>query len=313
MISLTTPRDKLALALVVLSLPPLLYLGNPAIALLFAGACSIALNQSLLSFGTVAGKYALQTAIVLLGFSMDAKNLLSLSADYTLLVALYVLLTLAIGLALGKIISDDQTSNKLIASGTAICGGTTIASLSPLVRATPEQTGVALALVFLLNALALFTFPYIGHWLELSQTQFGVWVSLAIHDTSSVVATAVIYGEEAAKVATTLKLGRTLWLIPLLLVFALLEKSSQAKLRIPGFIILFVLASVLGSSLPVPAQITHGASLISKALLVLALFCIGTEINRETVKRLRGQTLLHGLLLWFMVVPVTLLVVMYLI
>jgi len=308
---LDTTRDKLALGLVVLALPGLILLGNPAIALLVAGAGSIILNQNLLSFGTEAGKYALQTAIVLLGFCMDAGNLLSLSAEYTLLVAGYVLLTLALGIGLGLLISRDKVSNKLISSGTAICGGTTIASLSPIIKASPEQTGVALALVFLLNAVALFTFPYIGEWLELSQTQFGVWVSLAIHDTSSVVATAVIYGEEAGKVATTLKLGRTLWLIPLLLIFAILEKSPQAKLRIPGFIVLFIGASILGSTISFPDQVISTAGYISKALLVVALFCIGSEISRDTVKRLRGQTLVHGLLLWLIVVPATLLIVVY--
>ena len=201
------------------------------------------------------------------------------------------------------------SSSQLIASGTAICGGTTIASLSPVIQARPEQTGVALALVFLLNALALFTFPAIGEYLALTQEQFGVWAALAIHDTSSVVATSALYGEEAAMVATTVKLGRTLWLIPLLLVFSILQHQGSAKLRIPLFIVLFILTACTGSVVSLPAAVVGTASTASKMLLIVALFFIGTEISRETLRGLRGTVLVHGLLLWALVVPLTLLAV----
>lgn len=307
--SLKTPQTLLALVL----LPVVLYSRNPAIALLVGAAISLIFNQQVIPQAGLLGKYALQSAIVLLGLKLNASQLMQISADYSLLVTAYVGLTLAVGLAMGWALRNDRKCSQLIASGTAICGGTTIASLSPVIRARPEQTGVALTLVFLLNALALFTFPIIGEHLALSQQQFGVWSALAIHDTSSVVATAAIYGEEAATVATTVKLGRTLWLIPLLLVFSILQKTGSAKLRIPGFIILFVIAACAGSLIALPAPVISGASTLSKLLLVIALYCIGTEISRQTLRALRGRVLLHGLLLWALVVPITLMMVMHLV
>jgi uncharacterized integral membrane protein (TIGR00698 family) len=210
---------------------------------------------------------------------------------------------------IGRLMKVERNSSLLMASGTAICGGTTIATLSPIIKARPDQTGVALAIVFLLNAVALFTFPHVGHWLEMTQEQFGVWVALAIHDTSSVVATAQIYGEESAAVATTLKLGRTLWLIPLVLIVSFRERSEGAKVRLPGFILVFLLASVAGSTLPIPEFIPSTAAALSKALLVIALFFIGTEISRSTLGNLKGKVLVQALALWGIVVPATLFMV----
>lgn len=291
-----------------IAIPGLVYYGNPAIALMVATVAAVVLNRSLLPGASTYGKYALQTAIVLLGLRLDAGFLLELSEGFALVIGVYVVLTLALGLVLGKLIRSEPASSKLISAGTAICGGTAIASLSPIVHARSEQTGMAMALVFLLNAVALLTFPLIGEYLGLTQSQFGIWVSMAIHDTSSVVATAAIYGDEAASVATTLKLGRTLWLIPLMLLFSLYEKAPQAKLRIPGFILLFVAASLVSSTLTLPTLVPEVAGVVSKALLVVALFFIGSDITRETLKRLRGTVLLQGLALWALVVPLTLLV-----
>jgi uncharacterized integral membrane protein (TIGR00698 family) len=219
-----------------------------------------------------------------------------------------VVITIIVGLVIGKILATEKKSSILVSSGTAICGGTAIACLSPTIRARPEQTAVVMALVFLLNAVALFVFPIVGEYFAMTQTQFGTWAALAIHDTSSVMATASIYGEEATAVATTLKLCRTLWLIPLVLLFSLLEKSPEAKLRLPVFILLFMLASVAGSTLSLSSTIPHYAGAASKILLVIALFCIGLEINRTTLKNFRGKVLVQGLLLWAIVVPVTLLI-----
>jgi uncharacterized integral membrane protein (TIGR00698 family) len=304
--ALKAPQTLLALLL----LPVVLYSRNPAIGLLVGAAISLGFNKTVIPQAGTLGKYALQTAIILLGLKLNASELVKISADYSLVVTAYVGLTLSIGLVLGRMLGNETKCSQLIASGTAICGGTTIASLSPVIRARPEQTGVALTLVFLLNAVALFTFPLVGKYLALSQEQFGLWAALAIHDTSSVVATAAIYGEEAAKVATTVKLGRTLWLIPLLLVFSILQSSGSAKLRVPGFIIGFIAAACAGSLIDLPAVVTSTASTASKFLLVIALYCIGTEISRQTLRDLRGGVLLHGLFLWALVVPLTLLMVM---
>ena len=303
--TLVTPPTVLGIAL----LPVLIYHGNPAVGLLVGAFLSLTFNKPIFSHASSIGKYALQSAIVLLGFKLNASELIKISADYSILVTAYVLITLSVGLCIGKLLGCQLKSSQLISSGTAICGGTTIASLSPVIQARPEQTGIALTLVFLLNAVALFTFPAIGKYLALTQEQFGVWAALAIHDTSSVVATSALYGEEAMKVATTVKLGRTLWLIPLLLVFSVMQHRGSAQLRVPLFIVLFILAACAGSLVDLPVTLLTGASTASKVLLVIALFCIGTEISREILAGLRGKFLYQGVLLWAMVVPLTLLAV----
>lgn len=293
-------------------LPMLIYVGNPAVALLVGSALSLLTNAKIVPGSDKLGKYALQTAIILLGLKLNAAMLIQISADYSLMVTFYVLATLAVGFTIGRLLRNDDVSNQLISSGTAICGGTTIASLSPIIYARPDQTAVALTVVFLLNALALFTYPYIGEFLQLTQEQFGVWCALSIHDTSSVVATALLYGEDAGAVATTLKLGRTLWLIPLLVVASVMARQD-ARVQVPIFVLLFILSAMLGSFLDLPAWLTTSAGSISKALLVLALYCIGTDISRTTVRELRGATLVQGIALWLIAAPATLAAVYYLV
>lgn len=310
-----TARDiplPVQIGLTVLPLPVLIYLGNPAVALLVGSALSLTINGKIVPASDKLGKYALQTAIVLLGLKMNATMLIQISADYSLMVTVYVLGILAAGFLIGRLVRNDDVSNQLISSGTAICGGTTIASLSPIINARADQTAVALSLVFLLNAVALFTYPYIGHYLELTQQQFGVWCALSIHDTSSVVATGLSYGEEAGAVATTLKLGRTLWLIPLLVAASFLA-NQDARVRVPMFVILFVISAMVGSLIQLPEMVINTASFTSKALLVFALYCIGTDISRETVKKLRGSTVVQGISLWLIAAPATLAAVYYLV
>lgn len=292
--------------LIAVALVPLVYMGNPALALLAGLTISITLDRSPIARGSTYGKYLLQTAIVLLGLKLNAAQLLDISGTYALPIAGFVCVTSVIGLLLGWFIRSDRSTNALISSGTAICGGTTIATLSPIIAARPEQTGAALCVVFLLNAVALITFPAIGTWLNLSQEQFGVWAALAIHDTSSVVATAQMYGTKAAEVATTVKIGRTLWLIPLIVIASLVVGAQQSKIRIPNFVFIFVGASLLGSwvGLSNPATMLIGD--IASALLVVALFFVGTEITRQTLKSLRLTTVLHGVALWLLVIPVVL-------
>ena len=292
--------------LIAVALVPIVYMGNPALALLAGLTTSITLDRSPIAGGSIYGKYLLQTAIVLLGLKLNAAQLLDISGTYALPIAGFVCVTSVIGLLLGWFIRSDRSTNALISSGTAICGGTTIATLSPIIAARPEQTGAALCVVFLLNAVALITFPAIGTWLNLSQEQFGVWAALAIHDTSSVVATAQIYGTKAAEIATTVKIGRTLWLIPLIVIASLVVGAQQSKIRIPNFVFVFVGASLLGSwvGLSNPATMLIGD--IASALLVVALFFVGTEITRQTLKSLRLTTVLHGVALWLLVIPVVL-------
>ncbi|MGD8415635.1 MAG: putative sulfate exporter family transporter [Pseudomonadales bacterium] len=303
----------LGLILAAVAIGPLIYVGNPAIALLVGGAIALALDRTPVPYASLIGRYTLQTAIVLLGFKLDLQTVWSLSATYTWGVALFVLTTLVVGFLYARALRSERNPSALIVAGTAICGGTTIATLSPIIGARPHETAVTLSLVFLMNVVALFTFPLIGHWLGLSQLEFGLWSSLAIHDTSSVVATAAIYGDKAAEVATTIKLGRTLWLIPLVLFASVVATSGaqagRARVRVPGFILAFVAATAVGTFVDLPQMLTTVAGQVSKALLVCALFLIGCELTRATLRRIRGRIFWLGVLLWLTAAPLTLLAI----
>ena len=298
--------------LIPLILVPLIFWGTPLSAILVGTGLSLALNRPLVGDGNKISGLALQSAIVLLGFTLNAVNLWQTSQDFAGIIAAYVLVSLVAGIVLGKLLRVDNVLTQLIAAGTSICGGTAIAALGPVLKAKADQMALALAIVFFLNMIALLTFPLIGNWLGMSQTQFGMWVALAIHDTSSVLATADTYGQEAVEVAATLKLGRTLWLIPLILGFNILSSTGMTRIRLPGFIAAFVLASVLGSVLrnysATPDILFEIAQQLSKALIVSALFFIGLECTRETTKKLRGKVIWLAVLLWAGVIPVTLLI-----
>lgn len=295
--------------LIGLLLPPLVWYGNPAVALCAGAALTGVLDRPLVPSGSRYGKWMLQAAIVLLGLRFAIDEVIAVSGDSIHLVISYVLIVFAAGFLGGALLGVDRTSRTLIAGGTAICGGTAIATLAPILRARPEQFAVAIAVVFLLNAVALLTFPSIGHWLALTQTEFGVWTALAIHDTSSIIATAALYGDEALEVATLVKLGRTLWLIPLAVVVSLAVAQSEAKVRVPGFILAFLAASLIATLLSVPGWITETATSVSKALLVCALFFVGTEMTRGTLVALRGRTAALAVVLWLLASVSTLLVV----
>lgn len=310
---LTTPmnvhlpaRRWTGLLIALPTLAVLVVWGNPAIALLTGAALTLVADRAPVRNGHVIGRYFLQAAIVLLGLKLDVTALWRTSADYAGLIAGYVVGAFVIGIGLARLLGVERAPGTLIAAGTAICGGTTIATLAPILRAPPPQIGLTLAIVFLLNALALLSFPAIGTWMDLSQTQFGIWAALAIHDTSSVVATAALYGDHAAEVATTLKLGRTLWLIPLVLAVGMRERTHDTKLRIPGFIVMFVCASILGSVVGLPVAVVGIIGATSKALLTGALFFVGTEITRTTLAEIRGRVVWQALLLWALVIPATL-------
>lgn len=317
-----TARPGFGIAAAVVVLPVLMWLGHPALALLGGAVIAVAGDRPVFGeAGCRIGALSLQAAIVLLGIKLDLATVWALSAQYTALVAGYVLITLALGIFLGRLLRVDATLGGLISAGTAICGGTAVATLSGVVRAQPQQTAVALGIVFLLNMVALFSFPAIGRALELSELQFGLWSALAIHDTSSVIATATVYGQQAAEVATTLKLGRTLWLIPLVLGAAALMRRRQpppdgpqagaGRVPVPWFVLCFLAAAACGSAFEVPAGLAHVAGQTSKVLLVVALFLVGSQMTRDTVRRIRGRVLWQALALWLLVAPATLLLVLW--
>ena len=271
---------------------------NPAYALL--GAMMVRFFSSGNPFPVFSkyGKKSLQAAIIILGFTIGFQTLLSSANQYALATIIYICLLLSVGSLMWWIFRLDKKEATLITGGTAICGGTAIATLSPIIDARPRQIGAAMALVFVLNAVALIFFPYIGGFLNLSQEEFGAWVALAIHDTSSVVATAAIYGEESAAVATTVKLGRTLFLIPLAFIVALIFRSKKAKFEIPWFVLGFILAALVGTLVAIPVDLQSALVFISKLLLVFALWVIGCEIDRDTLKSTSPSVVYFGLGLW---------------
>ena len=281
-------------------------MGNPAISLLFGAGLAIYTGDSTPRYAAKISKYSLQAAIVLLGFKFGFDQVIKIGGNYGVLLFLYVPTVILVGFSLGWLINKDHISNQLITHGTAICGGTAIVSLSPIIRANQEQTAIALTLIFFFNAIALFSFPFIGQILDLSQEQFGIWAALAIHDTSSVVATSSLYGEESLAVATTAKLARTLWLLPILLITSVSQGFSGKEINIPWFISLFLLAAVCSSLIVFPPFLLEIISKTSNILIIIALFYIGTSLTRETLKGLKWSVAIHAAALWGVVVVLTL-------
>ena len=285
---------------------PLITLGNPAISLLFGAGLAIYTGESTPRYAAKISKYSLQAAIVLLGFKFGFDQVIKIGGNYGVLLFLYVPTVILVGFSLGWLINKDHISNQLITHGTAICGGTAIVSLSPIIRANQEQTAIALTLIFFFNAIALFSFPFIGQILDLSQEQFGVWAALAIHDTSSVVATSSLYGEESLAVATTAKLARTLWILPILLITSVSQGFSKKEISIPWFISLFLLSAICSSLLVFPPFLLEMISKTSNILIIIALFYVGTSLTRETLKELKWPVAIHAAASWGVVVVLTL-------
>ncbi len=289
-----------------LCLVPGLVLMNPAIGLAGGAVAVFLLARDPVARSSFYSKHCLQTGVVILGLTLDINQLLALSVEFSWVVAGYVLLTIGIGLTLVRLMRVDSVSGQLLTYGTAICGGTTIMTIAPLLRADAVRVATAMATVLTLNFVAVLVFPLVGEYLGVSQLQFGAFSALAVHDTSSVVATAALYGDDAAQVAATVKLGRTLWLIPLVVVVASFGSpgGSGARLQIPGFVLAFVAASAIGSLIDIPDMGITAATIASKSLLVLALFFVGVQINRETLKGLRGRTGVLAIGLWLVMMLV---------
>ncbi len=225
--------------------------------------------------------------------------------------------TLAIGMLIGRALKVERKAAMLIAVGTAICGGSAIAAIGPVIKASDEEMSVSLGTVFILNAVALFLFPIIGHALHMSEDSFGVWAALAIHDTSSVVGAAASYGKHALEIATTIKLTRALWIIPVAFFFAYLEARhdrvhpsdehiGRPKLQVPWFIGLFVLASVIRSLMPGAGNLYGEIGIVAKALLSLTLFLIGAGLSRSAIIKVGARPFIAGISLWILVAVTTL-------
>ncbi|USD64929.1 putative sulfate exporter family transporter [Vibrio sp. SCSIO 43136] len=246
-------------------------------------------------------KKLLAYSIVGLGFGIHFQEALAVTGDGIGLIVTTIVATLALGSLVAKWIKLDKHTGYLISAGTSICGGSAIAAVAPAIKSNDHQTGLALATVFLLNSVALFIFPLIGHALGLDQHTFGTWAAIAIHDTSSVVGAASAYGEEALKTATTLKLARALWIIPVALVSAVLFKNESNKLTIPYFIFFYCGAILVSDFLPQFDVIYQGIFDLSKQLLVVCLFLIGSSISAQKLKSAGAKPLLFGVFLWVVI------------
>ncbi|MEK6451206.1 MULTISPECIES: YeiH family protein [Myroides] len=253
----------------------------------------------------------LKVAVVGLGFGMNIYSALSAGKDGFILTVFSIFLTLGLGFILGKAFKIDKKISYLISSGTAICGGSAIAAVSPVIKADEKQISVALGIVFILNSIALLIFPPIGHYLGMSQIDFGLWSAIAIHDTSSVVGAAAKYGDEALEVATTVKLARALWVIPVAFLSTVLFKNKGGKVKLPYFIGFFVLAMLANSYIPFVQQIGPYIVEVSKAALTLTLFLIGTSLSYRTVKSVGMKPLLEGVGLWVFISITSLLYILY--
>ncbi len=256
-------------------------------------------------FNKKTSKYLLQASVVGLGFGMNLVESLKSGSDGMLFTVVSVVGVMVLGVLMGKWLSINRKTAYLISSGTAICGGSAIAAVGPVLKADDNEMAVSLGVVFVLNAVGLFIFPPIGHLFDMSQAQFGTWAAIAIHDTSSVVGAGDAYGPEALRLATLIKLTRALWIIPLALftMFLFRDKNGggKGKIAIPWFIFLFILAMVVNTYLPLPAWLTSTLVYLAKKGLVLTLFLIGAGLSVKTVKAVGFKPFVLAIALWIII------------
>lgn len=243
----------------------------------------------------------LQISIVGLGFGLKLEEALQAGKTGFVLTVASIISVMIMGCFLGKIFKLDKPLSYLISVGTAICGGSAIAATSPIIKPETRQISLALAVIFTLNSLALFIYPAVGNLLNLSQEQFGLWCAVGIHDTSSVVGAASKYGDEALKTATTVKLARALWIIPVSIITMFIFKNKETKIKIPWFIGWFILAILLNSYFPFPDHIISAITGLAKSGLNLTLFFIGSTLSVQTLKTIGFKPLAVAVILWLVI------------
>ena len=276
---------------------------TPPLALFLGLAFALICGQAHPKFNKKTSKYLLQCSVVGLGFGMNLDSALASGKEGMEFTIISVIGTLLIGWFIGrKVLKMDRNTSYLISSGTAICGGSAIAAVGPVVKANDSEMSVALATIFILNAIALFIFPVIGHALGMSQHEFGTWAAIAIHDTSSVVGAGAAYGEEALKVATTIKLTRALWIIPMAFATSFIFKSKGQKISIPWFIFFFVLAMIVNTYLlgNVP-ELGSAINGLARKTLTITMFFIGASLSMDVVRSVGLKPLIQGILLWVVI------------
>ncbi len=279
---------------------------SPPIALALGLALALTIGNPFAAQTSKPTKILLQASVVGLGFGMNLEKVVEAGRTGILFTLLTIAGTLLLGYVLGRAMRIERTTAHLISSGTAICGGSAIAAVGPVLGAKDEEMSVALGTVFILNAIALFAFPPIGHQLHLTQPQFGVWAAIAIHDTSSVVGAAAKYGADALQIATTIKLARALWIVPLTLATAFAFKRKAAKVAIPWFILFFLIASVIRTYLDGPWDAVVQLARIG---LTITLFLIGAALSRKSIAAVGVRPLIFGVILWLLISSVSLLMI----
>ena len=245
-------------------------------------------------------KILLQFSVVLLGFGMNLTEVYRAGKSGILFTIATIFGTLVLGFFAGKLLKVNEKTSNLISTGTAICGGSAIAAVAPVIDADSEEISVSLGTIFILNSVALFVFPAIGHYLNLSQNQFGIWAAVAIHDTSSVVGAAAKYGSDALQMATTVKLTRALWIAPVALLFSLFYRNKKTKIVVPWFILFFLFATAARTYAPVSIfpSVFESLVMLAKTGLTVTLFLIGVSLSRQTLRKVGVRPLIQGVLLW---------------
>lgn len=282
---------------------------SPPVALLLGFVFAQFIGHPFVQLNSKSTSLLLKVSVVGLGFGMNVTQAMEAGKSGILLTIASISLTIALGLLIGKLFKLEKKTSLLVSSGTAICGGSAIAAIGPVVGASDKEMSVSLGTIFLLNSLALVIFPFIGHYFQLSQEQFGLWSAIAIHDTSSVVGAASSYGEKALHVATTVKLARALWIIPLTFATAFFFKTDKKKVKIPWFIGLFVVAMILNSYVPFIAQFSKPLFSISKIGLTVTLFLIGAGLSMNEIKAVGWRPLVLGVSLWLFISVLSLIVI----
>lgn len=289
---------------------------TPPIALFLGLVFALLCGKAYPSFNKKMSKKLLQYSVIGLGFGMNLQASLASGAEGMTFTIISVVGTMLIGWLIGhKLIKVERNTSYLISSGTAICGGSAIAAVGPVIKAKGTEMSVALGTIFILNAIALFIFPIIGHWLGMTQEQFGLWAAIAIHDTSSVVGAGAAYGEEALKIATTVKLTRALWIIPLAIATSFIFKTKGQKISIPWFILWFVVAMIINTYLlslsETGIMIGNFINSLARKSLTLTLFFIGASLSVDTLKAVGIKPLIQGVLLWIVISLSTLAYIYY--
>lgn len=276
-----------------------IYSQQAALALFLGIGLAVTVGPAPLSDASRLSRGALQSGVVILGLALPFREVMTLGSANGAVVSAMVLATLVSGLILLKLLRTDDVSGKLLTTGTAVCGGTAVATLAPVIKAENQQVAQTLTIIFVLNGIAIILFPAIGNTMDLSQQQFGMWTAIAIHDTSSVVGAAAAYGDEALTTAATLKILRILWLIPVIIVASYsMRRISANEIRIPLFVTGFIVASLIGSYFQFDGGVTSLFSLISKSLFGLALFLIGSQMSLESLKTICPRLIGMALVLW---------------